>query len=129
MSWSRYLLAIAIGLAVGMAVGWFSGRRDAEAPRAAVHHHHRAQSVDVRRRRQQRQQSRPSPAPQAPARPPTIRELQQQLLECLFDHPTADGQTACLQAVLQRELRLAGRGWPLPGGGAPTLPFASYAQD
>ncbi|HET6847530.1 MAG TPA: hypothetical protein VFH74_01650 [Gaiellales bacterium] len=128
MGWARYVLAIVIGLTVGLAVGWYSGRGHA-TPSAAGHRRHHRQVVDVRQGRHVPDHSQPSPAPQPPSRPPTIRELQQQLLECVFGHPTAEGQTACLQAVIQRELRLAGRGWPLPGGNGQALPFLSPSQD
>jgi hypothetical protein len=130
MGWARYLVAIAVGLAVGMAVGWYSGRSHEAAPRVAHHHHHRGQAVNLRPGRHQPEQGRPAPAPQTPRRPPSLAQLQSEVLQCLFRHPTPSGQTGCLRAVLRRELKAAGPHWQLPGGGMPpVLPFASLTQD
>jgi hypothetical protein len=131
MLWPRCLLAIAVGLAVGVAVGWFSDRATHGAPEAVRHHHHRRAQIDkVATPAPPPGDGRRRPAPQAPARPPTIRDLQQQLLDCVFEHSSAAGQTACLQALLQRELEVGGQEMGLPpAGGMPALPFSSPSQD
>jgi hypothetical protein len=122
MGRARYLLAIAVGLAIGAAAGWVTGRANHAAPPAAVRHH-RAQLVNERPTR--RHANRARPAPQPPAGPPTMRELQQQVLACLLDHAAPADQTSCLRAVMRDELRMARRFWGAPEGGSPALPFAS----
>ena len=132
MLWPRYLLAIAVGLAVGVAVGWFSDRATHGAREAVRHHHRGGHVVKVATPVPPAGggQSRPTPSPQAPARPPTIRKLQQQLLDCVFEHYSAAGQTVCLQALLQRELELGGQELGLPpDGGMPALPYSSLPRD
>lgn len=135
MGWVRYVLAIAVGLAVGMAVGWYSGRVDSSQPHAAGHHHHRhhhgrSQSVDVHPSKHSPDHSSPpAPKPTSPAHVPTVRELQQQMLDCVMNHPYAAGQAACLRGVL----RGLGASPDLWGGGSggdgPSLPFALLGQD
>lgn len=122
----RYLVAIAVGLAIGMAVGWYSGRSHAAAPRVALRHH-TGRAVNVRPEHHRPNGSRP--APRGPARPPNLEQLQQQLLRCVFLHPTSAGQTACLRGVVRRALRAAGPGWQPPEGSPPVLPFASFSLD
>jgi hypothetical protein len=122
----RYLVAIAVGLAIGMAVGWYSGRSHEAAPRVALGHH-TGRAVNVRPEPQEPNGSRP--APRTPGRPPSLEQLQQQLLQCVFLHPTPAGQTACLRGVVRRALRAAGPGWQPPGGSPPELPFASFSLD
>ena len=132
MLWPRYLLAIAVGLAVGVAVGWYSDRATHGAREAVRHHHRRGHVVKVATPAPPAGggKSRPAPAPQAPTRRPTIRELQQELLDCVFEHSSSAAQTACLQALLQRELELGGQEFgPPPDGGMPALPFSSLSQD
>jgi len=112
-----------------MAVGWYSGRVDETQPQAARHRHHRhhrSQSVNLHSQRHHPDRSRPTPHPQG--RPTTMRELQQQMLQCLYNHPSPEGQAACLQAVL-RELGASPNIWGGPGSGGPTLPFALLGQD
>lgn len=131
MGWVRYLLAIAVGLAVGMAVGWYSGRVDATQQQAAGHHHRhhrRSQPVNVHSQGRRPDRTRPAPRPQVPAAPPTMRELQQQMIQCLLDHPMPSGQAACLRTVLRRELNAAPNLWGDPGEG-PSLPFVLPGQD
>lgn len=133
MGWVRYVLAIAVGLAVGMAVGWYSGRVDAGQPQAARRHHHRhhrgSQSVNVHSRRHSPDHTRPAPQPTPPAHVPTMRELQQQMLDCVMNHPYAAGQAACLRGVL-RELGASPDLWGGGSGGdGPSLPFALLGQD
>jgi hypothetical protein len=122
----RYLVAIAVGLAIGMAVGWYSGRSHEAPPRVALRHH-TGRAVNVRPEQHRPKGSRP--APPTPARPPSLEQLQQQLLQCVFLHPTSAGQTACLRGVVRRALRAAGQGWQPPGGSQPVLPFASFSPD
>jgi hypothetical protein len=123
----RYLVAIAVGLAIGMAVGWYSGRSHQAAPRVALRHHTGRAVNNVRPEQHQPKGSRP--APRTPARPPSLEQLQQQLLQCVFGHPTPAGQTACLRSVVRRAVRAAGPEWRPPGGAPPVLPFASISPD
>jgi len=129
MGWARYLLAIVVGLAAGMAIGWYSGRVDAGPPQAAGRHHHRhhhdrSQSVNVHSQQHRPDRSRPAPDPTPPAHVPSMRELQQQMLQCVLEHPYAAGQVACLRAVL-RQLGAASDTW----GGGQSLPFTLLGQD
>jgi hypothetical protein len=116
---ARYVLAVVAGLAVGVAIGWFSDRATHTSRQAARGHHHSGQVVNLGGNRPHTRTPHSSPPPPQSRRAPavTLRQLQQQMLACLYaGGPGA--QTACMRGVVRRELRALGSIWsPQAGGG------------
>jgi hypothetical protein len=101
----RYVVAVLVGLAVGVAAGWITGRGFEPAHQAATT---RAHAGHVPRRaaapppRSDGTQPRQTPPHTFPA--PGLQQVQQRIVQCLYDSATWRQQVVCLQAVLRLEL-------------------------
>jgi hypothetical protein len=103
----RYVAAVLVGLAVGVAAGWVSGRGFDASHQAATT---RARTGHVAARATTPPPSRsddnpPRQQPQQTYPVPSLQQVQQRIVRCLYDSATWRQQVVCLRAVLRLEAR------------------------
>jgi hypothetical protein len=100
----RYVVAVLVGLAVGVAAGWITGRgfepaHQAATTRAHAGHVPRRAAAPPRSNGTQPRQTAPHAYPA-----PGLQQVQQRIVQCLYESATWRQQVVCLQAVLRLEL-------------------------
>jgi hypothetical protein len=119
----RYVVAVLVGLAVGIAAGWITGRGFEPAHQAATtraHGGHVSAGAPTQPPRSDGTQPRQKPS-HTPA--PGLQQVQQRIVQCLYQSATWRQQVVCLRAVLRLELAgsrslglsYAGQPYSLPG--------------
>ena len=101
----RYVAAVLVGLAVGVAAGWISGRGFEPAQQAATTRAH-AGHVSERTTSPPPPRSDDNPPRQNPPQTypvPSLQQVQQRIVRCLYDSATWRQQVVCLRAVLRLE--------------------------
>jgi hypothetical protein len=102
----RYVVAVLVGLAVGVAAGWVSGRGFDASHQAATTRAH-AGHISARTNTPPPPRSDDNPPRQQPQQTypvPSLQQVQQRIVRCLYDSATWRQQVVCLRAVLRLEV-------------------------
>ena len=101
----RYALAVLVGLAVGVAAGWVSGRGFESSHQAATTRAHSghvsARATSPPPPRSDDNPPRAKPPQTYPV--PSLQQVQQRIVRCLYESATWRQQVVCLRAVLRLE--------------------------
>ena len=101
----RYVLAVLVGLTVGVAAGWVSGRGFESSHQAATTRAHTghvpARSTSPPPPRSDDNPPRAKPPQTHPL--PSLQQVQQRIVRCLYQSVTWQQQVVCLRAVLRLE--------------------------
>jgi hypothetical protein len=100
---ARYVLAVLVGLAVGVAAGWVSGRGFESSHQAATTRAHTGQ-VSARATSPPPPRSDDNPPRAEPPQTypvPSLQQVQQRIVRCLYESVTWQQQVVCLRAVLR----------------------------
>lgn len=103
MSWARYLVAVAVGLAIGVAGGWLSNQASETSSPQHKPAPGRATTDEVDAPSDG--QATPPVKPPSNETPPGLRRVQQLLERCLYATTTPE-QISCLQEMLELERQL-----------------------
>jgi hypothetical protein len=102
---AHYVLAVLVGLAVGAAAGWVSGRGFESSHQAATTRAHTghvsARTTSPPPPRSDGNPPRAEPPQTYPV--PSLQQVQQRIVRCLYESVTWQQQVVCLRAVLRLE--------------------------
>lgn len=99
----RYVVAVLVGLAVGVAAGWVSGRGFEAAHQAATTRAHTGHVPATTPALPRSDGDPPRQKPPQTQPVPSLQQVQQRILRCLYDSSTWRQQVVCLRAVLRLE--------------------------
>jgi hypothetical protein len=101
----RYVLAVLVGLSVGVATGWVSGRGFESSNQAATTRadtgHDSTRATSPPPPRSDDNPPRANPPQTYPV--PSLQQVQQRIVRCLYESVTWQQQVVCLRAVLRLE--------------------------